>query len=183
MDETALVRATQRGERRAFGALVDRYYRNVYRLAYAYTGCYQEADDMCQETFLRAFTRIGELRNGSNFQNWLFSIACNLVRRHIKLTSDKRKRLAEDLALNPGHYERQGSPGPLETLSRKEEAEAVYGRLQQMPDRMRLATILILMQGVSQKDAACMLNCSTASICRELRMAKQRLRGMLENLH
>ncbi len=180
MDELALIRASQSGDRTAFGELVDRYYKNIYRIAFSYTGSHEEADDACQETFLRAFGSINELKNGSRFQNWIYMIAANLLRKRIRVISrEKHNRNNADYVAGLAS---RSKAEPYQRISDKERAGLIHLQLQQMPQRLRLTTILILMQGINQKDAAGILNCSEASVSRELEMAKKWLRSRLRGL-
>ena len=80
MDEVSLVQASQMGNKAAFGSLIDRYYQSIYRLAYHFTGNHYDTDEVCQETFLRAFENIRKLKEGSRFKGWIFIIASNLLR-------------------------------------------------------------------------------------------------------
>lgn len=176
MDELALVRASQRGDKTAFGSLIDQYYKNIYRLAYQYTGSHQDADDICQDTFLRAFDSIRKLRDAKRFKGWIFMIALNLLRKRIKDRRQVAARTQDGVALELTEH---NSVEPFETLSAKEKAAIIHKQLQKMPEHMRLVTILILMEGLTQKDAAGVLNCSEASVSRRLDMARKWLRPRL----
>lgn len=77
--EAALVRRAQAGQREAFAALVDRYLPLVHSLALAHTGRIHDADDIAQETFLRALERLATLREPRLFASWLAAIARNLA--------------------------------------------------------------------------------------------------------
>lgn len=182
MDELSLVGASRAGDKSAFGSLIDRYYKDVYRLAYQYTGSHHEADDVCQETFLRAFESIGKLRDDSCFKAWVFMIASNLLRKRIKQIKRERKLAARTHGAAVAEVAEDKSPEPFETLSAKEKAIIIHKELQKMPDRVRLAAILILMEGLAQKDAAGIMNCSEASVCRQLDVAREWLRARLRDL-
>jgi RNA polymerase sigma-70 factor (ECF subfamily) len=180
MDELALVRASQRGNKAAFGSLIDRHYKNIYRLAYQYTGSHQDADDVCQETFLRAFGSIRKLRDAKRFKGWIFMIASNLLRKRAKKSRHQRQLTAEiedgpAVKLTGGN-----NVGPFEILSAKEKSGIIHKQLQKMPEHMRLVTVLTLMEGLTQKDAAGVLNCSEASVSRRLDMARKWLRPRLQ---
>ena len=181
MDDFLLVGSSQAGDRIAFGSLIDRYYKSIYRFAFHYTGRHHDADEVCQETFLRAFENIRKLKDGSRFKGWIFMIASNLLRKRAKQTK-REKRLDME---NPGSVAiklaEDKSVQPFETLSKKEKTTIIYEQLQQMPKHMRLVTILILMEGLSQKDAAGMLNCSESSVSRRLDMARKWLKSRLQN--
>src|SRR5512143_2182907 len=76
------VLACQRGEREAFDRLVERYQRDVYRLCYRYVNNHEDANDMAQEAFLKAWRAIGRFRGDSSFATWLYRIAVNACLNH-----------------------------------------------------------------------------------------------------
>ena len=180
MDELAAVRTSQAGDRAAFGVLIDRYYRKIYRFAYQFTGSHHDADDVCQETFLRAFDNIKKLKDCN--WGWIFMIASNLLRKHIKQTEYKKTLPAKLLDVASVEVAEDESTQPFETLSRKEKAMIIHKQLQTMPELMRLVTILILMEGLTQTDAAGILTCSEATVSRQLDAARNWLRARLQNL-
>jgi RNA polymerase sigma-70 factor (ECF subfamily) len=180
MDDFLLVRSSRQGDRASFSSLIDCYYKGIYRFAFQYTGSFHDADEVCQETFLRAFENIRKLKDDSRFRGWIFTIASNLLRKRIK-------RIKREITLdmeNPDSFTvkltADRSTQPFETLSAKEKTMIIHEYLQQMPDHMRLVTILILMEGLSQKDAAGILNLSEPSVSRHLEMARKWLKEKLQ---
>jgi RNA polymerase sigma-70 factor (ECF subfamily) len=182
MDESAAVRSSQSGDKAAFGSLVDRYYKMIYRFAYQFTGSYHDADDICQETFLKAFNSIKKLKDCNCFKRWIFMIALNLLRKHIKQTEYKKTLPAKLHDIASVEVVEDESAKPFETLFREEKAMIIHKQLQTMPELMRLVTILILMEGLTQKVAAGILTCSEATVSRQLDAARNWLRVRLQNL-
>ncbi len=181
MDELKAVKASQSGDKAAFGLLVDQHYKNIYRYAYHYTGNHQDADDICQETFLRAFDRIGQLKNGTSFKEWLFTIASNLSRKRIKNMKASRNFVSQSIdTLNqpPESNEIQ----PFENLTKKEKAFIIREQLQEMSEHLRMVTVLVLMENMAQKEAAKILNRSEPSISRDLNEARALLQSRLQKL-
>ncbi len=179
MDESATIRASQAGDRQAFGTLVERYYKSVYRLAYHYAGNHHEADDVCQQTFLIALEKIGSLRDHDRFEGWILVIASNLLRRGVRRTvHDKRLFQNGGRTLGP---EAVGNDGTA-SLGEKERAEAVRAALQEMPEKVRLPAILVLMEGRRQKEVARLLHCSEATVCRSVESARNMLKANLRRL-
>jgi len=74
-----LVRAAQDGDRQAFGRLIERYQRVVYATVYRRLGNHAETQEVCQEIFLRAMRKIGQLRQPESFGGWLRSIAARMA--------------------------------------------------------------------------------------------------------
>jgi RNA polymerase sigma-70 factor (ECF subfamily) len=88
-DEAGLIRAAQGGDGKAFAEIVRRYQRAVYRLAYGLTRSASDADDLAQETFLRAYQALGRFRVGEPMYPWLARIATNLA---FSLFRSRRRR-------------------------------------------------------------------------------------------
>jgi RNA polymerase sigma-70 factor (ECF subfamily) len=180
MDDFLLVGASQTGNRVAFDALIDRYYQSIYRFAFQYTGSHHDADEVCQETFLRAFESIRKVKDGHRFKGWIFMIALNLLKRRIKQIKHERPLDMENAGIDAIKLAEDTSTQPLESLSAKEKTTIIHEQLRQMPEHLRLVTILILMEGLSQKEAAGILNCSEPSVSRHLEMARKWLRSRLQ---
>lgn len=181
MDELTTVKASQAGDKAAFGRLIDQHYKNIYRYAYHCTGNHQDADDICQETFLRAFDRISQLKNGTSFREWLFKIASNLYRRRIKrmrMNRDFVSLSANSLNQNQENKDIQ----PFDNLTKNEKVSIVQEQLQEMSERLRMVTVLVLMENMAQKEAAKILKRSEPSISRDLNDAKAWLQSRLQKL-
>src|SRR5690349_5450342 len=95
-DEADLVRAAQAGDSRAFAEIVRRYQRAIYRVAYGFTRTAADADDLAQETFVRAYQAIGRFRVGEPLYPWLARIASNQA-----LSLMRRRRRRPETPLEP----------------------------------------------------------------------------------
>ena len=179
MDEWTATEASKSGDRKAFGLLVDQYYRNIYRFAFHYTGNHQDADDICQETFVRALSHIEHLKDGGHFKGWIFTIAANLLRKQGR-TSQRAK------ACQAGDHLDETLEGmgdrPFERISRQEQADMIRQELQRMPGEVRLAAVLTLMEGYSQREVARIARCSEATVSRHVETARGLLRARLRPL-
>ncbi|MBN2589276.1 MAG: RNA polymerase sigma factor [Sedimentisphaerales bacterium] len=181
MDELAAVKASQAGERDAFGILIDKHYKNIYRYAYHCTGNHQDADDICQETFLRAYNRIGQLKNVNCFREWIYTIASNLSRRRIKKIKLNKNYVAFS---SDSFNQRQDDKNvhPFDNITKSEKASIIQNHLKEMSERLRMVTVLVLMEDLAQKEAAKILNRSEPSISRDVNDAKAWLQSRLQNL-
>ena len=182
MDESALVKASQQGDRAVFGELIDRYYQSIYRLAYSYAGQHAVADDICQETFLRALDNIGTLKDVGRFEGWVFVIALNLLHKYRKVLGREKQMFEEDCDRATTKPSTNGVPDPLEGVAAKEKFALVHRYLQEMPDHLRAVAILVLMEGLTQRDAAEVTGYSEASVSRYLDQSRTWLRKRLQNL-
>src|SRR5262249_61716451 len=95
--ERNAVAACRRGEREAFDALVARYQRPIYRLCYRYVNNHEDANDLAQEAFLKAWRAISSFRGESAFSTWLYRIAVNACLNHRALRRPLTQELAEGL--------------------------------------------------------------------------------------
>ena len=136
-EEQALVLRLRSGEARAAEILVERHSVNIFRLAYRLTGNHADADDLVQETFLRALTAIQGFRGDSALGTWLYRIAVNLTVNRARSAAVSRRdgRPVNDLPLSsPGHVERDLAERQREDLVR----QAVAG----LPPRQREILVL-----------------------------------------
>jgi RNA polymerase sigma-70 factor (ECF subfamily) len=111
-DEAALVLQAQKGDRQAFTALVERYWNSVYRWLYHLSRHRQTAEDLTQETLLKAFAAIGSFQAGTNFRAWLFRIAYNGFLNQREAERRQKRPLVQDLA--------SSEPLPPEQLENRE---------------------------------------------------------------
>jgi RNA polymerase sigma-70 factor (ECF subfamily) len=182
MADSSLVGSSQAENRAAFARLIDRHYKGIYRFAYHYTANHSDADEICQETFLRAFANMSKLKDASRFKGWIFTIASNILKKRAKRIGREKAIIANDRDAFEARAACGQDAGPFAALCAKEKTMIVRERLQEMPDQMRLTAILILMQGLSQKEAAVILGRSEASVSRDLDMARKWFRTKLRNL-
>ncbi len=182
MDEVAAIRASQAGDRQAFGTLVERYYKSVYRVAYHYAGNHPDADDVCQQTFLIALEKMASLRDRDHFEAWILVIASNLLRRRVRQAIGRRRFFRKEGRADGPETAGSRIMASGDVVEEKERAEAVRTALQEMPEKVRLPAILVLMEGRCQKEVARILHRSEATICRYVESAREVLRENLRKL-
>ncbi len=83
-DDIGLVKSSVKGDREAFNALVEKYYKKIYNLAYRFVGDTEEANDLAQEIFTAAFQNLKKFRGDAKFSTWLFQIATNRGKNRFK---------------------------------------------------------------------------------------------------
>ncbi len=171
MDDKELVGRVKKGEVSAFAILVEKYEREIFEYSYFLIGDREEALDMTQETFLKAYTNIKTLRREEDFKFWLRRIARNLCFKRIK----KMRREKEVM-------ERQRE----ETLSldsyviKKEREERVKRALNKLPEKMREIIILRDIEGLSYKEIKEILNIPMSLVKVRIFRARNLLKKILE---
>jgi RNA polymerase sigma-70 factor (ECF subfamily) len=170
--DVALVDAARAGSNDAFEALVDRYRAPVTRFAYRLTHDADEAHDIAQDAFLRAFRGLRDFRTDRPFARWLFVIA-----RNASLDSIRRRR--RNASFGPVDGEAPAL-GPEEFALRNDEAERVHEALAALPDGQRRALELFYLNGLRYREIASVLGIPLGTVKTYISRAKRRLREDLE---
>lgn len=173
-DDAALVARSLDGDREAFGCLYDRYARLVRALSYDRFTDYALAQDLTQETFLRAYQKLRRLRRPERFGPWLVGITRRLCR-------EKRRSLRRDrhqfIGANP--WGRVAEPQTAERIEALEDQERILGRVAELPEKERLAIHAFYLQGQSIQQTAALLGLSRSGVYALLRRGCQRLARQL----
>jgi len=184
-DDSALIRDAQRGDTAAFEELVRRYDRPVLRLALHLTGSEQDAQDVYQEAFLRAYRNMPRFRFECSFYTWMYRIVTNLCLDHLRrqvrvqtvITIVSRDGKQEELVnLISDHTPRFS---PERSLSGRELGQCILGALGRLSPRERMVFELRHYQGLKLRTVAGILNTTEATIKNTLFRATQKLRTQL----
>lgn len=157
-DDAALVEAALAGSADAFDGLVTRHRRAVYRLCYRYVHHHDDAADLTQDTFVRAWRALPTFRGQARFSTWLYRIAVNVSLN--KVTA--RTQTAEPLDAETLVDRRQ--PRPAEALLAAERAAQVRAAVAALPPRQRAALILRTYHGLSHQEVADIVGTSVGAV-------------------
>ena len=178
-----LVVAAQQGNQEAFGALVDEYQDNIYNYVARMIRDHTEAEDIAQETFVKAYQALPEFRGASSFQTWLYRIASNLAIDTVR----RRKRkgsvsLEESVTTDEGEVQRQWpdeGPGPFEQVGTSETQKAVREAIATLSPKLRTVIVLYDLEGLSYKEIADILGCPLGTVKSRLFNARNQLQDIL----
>ena len=177
-----LVARSRGGDLDSFNQLVMRWERPIYALAYRVIGREEDARDVAQETFLRAFRALGGFKGQAKFSSWLYRITLNLCRDWIR--RERRTPVAQppegvDL------LELAGESTPTESIedlvSKKELGRAVAKAMANLPDEQRTAIILKEYHGLTFQEIAELLDCPLSTVKTRLYQGLTVLRRQLES--
>jgi RNA polymerase sigma-70 factor, ECF subfamily len=163
-DEELVTRSTG-GDLDSFNQLVVRWERPIYALAYRVIGREEDARDVCQETFLRAFRALGGFKGQAKFSSWLYRIALNLCRDWIR--RERRAPVAqapEGMDLIELAGETSPSDSVEELVARREIGRAVARAMATLPEEQRTAIILKEYHGLTFQEIADMLECPLSTV-------------------
>jgi len=176
-----LVARSIRGDADSFNELILRWERPIYALAYRTIGREEDARDVCQETFLRAFRALPGFRGQAKFSSWLYRIAVNLCRDWLR--RERRAALVqppEDVDL----LELAAAAEPAESIedlvSRKDMARAVERAMARLPEEQRTAIVLKEYHGLTFQEIADLIGCPLSTVKTRLYQGLSVLRRELE---
>jgi RNA polymerase sigma-70 factor (ECF subfamily) len=167
-----LLDACRRGDREAFEEIVRITYRPVYTLAYRLVGDRQDAEDVCQEAYLRVFRALGTFRGDARFETWLYRIVTNAA-----LSFLRRKGRFGDLRSEPVEPAEPSLDLPL--ADRTVDRDALESALQELPVGMRAVVVLKDVYGLSHQEIAEELGASEGAVKVRLHRARKRLKDRL----
>jgi RNA polymerase sigma-70 factor (ECF subfamily) len=181
IDERALIQRCIAGDAAAFEPLVEKYRQRVWRLAYQVLHDREEAWDVAQEAFVRAFHSLSSFRGQSAFYTWLFRITVNVA------TDRHRQRGAQARAFGPERVTEEEwtrsmpdpGRGPDQEAARAEQRERIRRALDGLPPKARAIIMLSDVEGLSYREIAEVLNCPIGTVMSRLHNARKRLKGLL----
>ena len=185
-DDTLLIREAQRGNRAAFEELVRQYDQPVLRLALNLTRSEQDAQDIFQEAFLKAYRNLGSFRFECSFYTWVYRIVTNLCLDHLRKKQVRKeeapvavdKQGAEYDLLDRQADERSGA-NPERDLMRRELGHRISRALERLTPRERMVFELKHYQGLKLRTIGEMLNTTEDTAKNTLFRATQKLRAIL----
>ena len=165
--DQALVERVQKGDKQAFDVLVLKYQNKIIRLIYRYVHDPDEARDVAQEAFIKAYKAIGRFRGDSAFYTWIYRIAINTAKNHL-VASSRRPPKNDIDAQDAEQYE--GAMGlkeyaTPERLLLKDEIQASIAKaIDELPDDLRTAIILRELEGLSYEEIAQTMECPIGTV-------------------
>jgi RNA polymerase sigma-70 factor (ECF subfamily) len=170
-DDRQAIAACQQGEREAFDRLVERYQRDVYRLCYRYVNNHQDANDMAQDVFLKAYRAIGRFRGDSSFSTWLYRIAVNTCLNFRAARRLPQDELSDQIA--------DGGASAAERMHEAERSAEVRRAVSRLPEKQRATLILKIYQDLTHEEVAGILGSSVGTVKANLFHALANLKKLM----
>lgn len=186
ISDRTLIHRCQQGDMNAFNELVQRYEKVVYNFAYRLTGSYDDANDVAQDAFVRAYNAIRSFRGDSAFSTWLFRITTNVFLDEKKKTRSRpQQSLDEYIELEESSVGRQiedPSPTPEEILGDKERGEVLANAIASLPDYQRAMVLLYHVHERSYEEIAEMMKLPIGTVKSRLNRARLALKDKLSGM-
>jgi RNA polymerase sigma-70 factor, ECF subfamily len=158
-DDTALVEACLAGDREAFDVIVRRHQRNVYQLCYRFAGNHEDASDLAQDVFIRAYRGLRSFRGTSAFSTWLYRVGVNVCLNRVG-ARPPRQFVTLDAVERVG----AGSERADSMISRRERAAEVRAAIARLPRKQRAALILRVYHELPHDQIAGILGSSVGAV-------------------
>lgn len=174
-DDTKLVARACQGEFQAFESLVRRYRNEVYTLCFYFTHSREDAWDLSQEVFIKAYRALKTFRGEASFKTWLLRITANQCKDYFK----KRKvetTSYDDMVQPP---DQEGGQRPDNLAQARELGATIDAAVRQLPPKHQMAFILREYQGLSYEEMAKVMQCNIGTVMSRLFHARKRLQSML----
>lgn len=158
LDDRALVRAAMDGSREAFDVLVERHRRAVYRLCFRFVGRHEDASDLAQDVFVRAWRGLPRFKGQASLATWLHRIGVNVCLNRVTM------KMPVTEAIDPARHADGASADPAETVVRGEQRERVRAAIARLPPRQRSVLILRVYQELPHAEIARILGSSVGAV-------------------
>src|SRR5437660_19190 len=183
--EDELVRRARRGELTAYDELVRRYQERIYATIYHMTSNHEDANDLAQEAFIKAFHALKSFKGGSSFYTWVYRIAVNKTINFLKQRKNRSQMSLDDIDINAEH-----DPDLVALISEKtprrevnltELQEKLNEAMQKLSQSHRLVVTLHDVQGMSHEEIAKIMDCNIGTVRSRLFYARQQLQAYLSD--
>jgi RNA polymerase sigma-70 factor, ECF subfamily len=172
--DAELVLQTQNGSHSAFEELVRNHQRMIHSLTFRMTGSPTDAEDLAQETFIRAYEQIGAFRGTAKFSTWLYRIAVNNC-INWRQSEARRFQLHTNCANEISAQHANGESSPAESPANQQ----VQAALLKLPAKQRAAIVLTIYDGLNHAEAAQVLGCSETTVSWRVFTARRKLKSSL----
>ncbi|HEY8370962.1 MAG TPA: sigma-70 family RNA polymerase sigma factor [Thermodesulfobacteriota bacterium] len=167
-----LVTRARNGDREAFRVLVERYEGRAYAIAFGLVGDREDAREIVQEAFLKAYRTLGGFRGDSSFYTWLYRIVVNLA-------IDARRKEHPSPLEAPDRLEDRDSPSPSDDAYRSELRAAILAAIDDLPPEQRAAIVLRELEGLSYAEIAEVEQVPIGTVMSRLFYARRKLQNAL----
>lgn len=180
--DQVLVEAARAGDNRAYGQLVEAYQRRVYALAFGMLRHKDDAWDVAQEAFVKAYKNLDKFEGHSAFYTWLYRITYNVAMDHLRYHK-RRETVDMDQHEMEQHIEDDKGhdfTNPLESLDRKELRAVLARAMDELSEKHRAIIVLREIEGLSYEEMADVLKISKGTVMSRLFHARKNLQKLLE---
>ena len=185
LEDAELVDQARQGESAAYEVLVSRHRDKIYARAFSMVRSEEQALDLSQEAWIKAWRKLHQFHGDSSFVTWLTRVTINICLDHLRKRKRERSESIEELDENQGGVERKlplFEINPTERLERQELRTAIDKGLAQLSADHRTVLVLHQFEGLEYKEVAERMNCSIGTVMSRLFYARKKLAALLIDL-
>ena len=183
--EMDLVKRARRGDLDAYDDLVRRYQERIYATVYHMTANHEDANDLAQEAFIKAFRALKSFKGGSSFYTWVYRIAVNKTINFLKQRKNKTQMSLDDLDFNAEHdpdlVALISDKTPRREVGLAELQEKLNAAMLRLSEPHRLVVTLHDVQGLSHEEIGKIMECNVGTVRSRLFYARQQLQAYLSD--
>ena len=184
--DNSLVKRVQKGDKVAFELLFTKYQRRVSRLVSRFIRSDAEAEDVVQESFIKAYRALANFRGDSAFYTWLYRIGINTAKNHLVALGKRPKAMDSNEIEEMENYESMSelrvSETPESTMMSNQIAETVNGAIQNLPDELREAISLREIDGLCYEEISELMDCPIGTVRSRIFRARETIAEKLKPL-
>lgn len=184
-EEMELVKRARQGDMAAYDDLVRRYQERIYATIYHMTSNHEDANDLAQEAFIKAYQALKSFKGGSSFYTWVYRIAVNKTINFLKQRKNRAQMSLNDLDFNAEHdpdlVALISDKTPRRDINLAELQEKLNGAMQKLSEQHRLVVTLHDVQGMSHEEIAAIMDCNIGTVRSRLFYARQQLQAYLSD--
>ena len=184
-EDQKLVKRAQGADLEAYDELIRRYQERIYATIYHMTSNHEDANDLAQETFIKAYQALNSFKGDSSFFTWVYRIAVNKTINFLKQRKNKTHMSLNDLDFNAEHdpdlVALVSDKTPRREVNLIELQEKLNGAMQKLSEIHRLVVTLHDVQGLSHEDISKIMGCNTGTVRSRLFYARQQLQAYLSD--
>ena len=179
--DAELVAACLAGQRDAFDVIVERHRRHVYQLCYRFVGNHEDASDLAQDVFIRAYRGLRTFKSQASLGTWLYRIGVNVCLNKLSLKTPKPESLDPLLAMSDHRVASQDETAT-EALLREERAVQVRAAISRLPKKQRATLVLRVYHDLPHEEIAKILGSSVGAVKANFFHALNNLKKLLREL-
>jgi len=184
-DDLALVQRALKSDLNAYDLLIRRYQERIYATVYHMTSNHEDANDLVQDTFIKAYRALKSFKGDSSFYTWVYRIAVNKTINFLKQRKNRVQMSLDDLDFNAEHdpdlVSLISENTPRRDINLAELHEKLNVAMQKLSDQHRMVVTLHDIQGLSHEEIAKIMDCNVGTVRSRLFYARQQLQGFLSD--
>jgi RNA polymerase sigma-70 factor (ECF subfamily) len=185
LDDATLVKRSRRGDMAAYDELIRRYQERIYATIYHMTANHEDANDLAQETFIKAYQALRSFKGDSSFYTWIYRIAVNKTINFLKQRKHRVHMSLNDLDFNAEHdpdlVALISHKTPRRDINLSELQEKLNGAMQKLSETHRTVVALHDVQGLSHEEIGDIMDCNVGTVRSRLFYARQQLQAYLSD--